>query len=151
MTANYYSYMFDQLDGGSHKISLPLFMPEETPKKILILQTSGVREPRRSYAPIYIATSAAAMDMEVSVWFTMEGVTLLKLGVAESIELVPGSGVTLKTWMDRARQAGVKFLVCAQAMEGETMTMSDIMPDCELAGAASIVDLSLEADQVFTF
>ncbi|MHB1389885.1 MAG: DsrE family protein [Thermoleophilia bacterium] len=126
-------------------------MPEKTPKKILILQTSGVREPKRTYAPLYIATSAAAMDMEVTVWFTMEGVTLLKQGAAESIELVPGSGVTLKTWMDRARQAGVKFLVCAQAMEGETLSLADLVPDCELAGAASIVDLSLEADQVFTF
>lgn len=126
-------------------------MPEETPKKILILQTSGVREPKRSYAPLYIATSAAAMDMEVRVWFTMEGVTLLKQGVAESIELVQGSGVTLKTWLDRARQAGVKFMVCAQAMEGEELSMSDLVPDCELAGAASIVDLSLEADQVFSF
>lgn len=124
---------------------------EDTPKKILILQTSGLREPKRTYAPLYIATSAAAMDMDVTVWFTMEGVSQLKKGAAEQIELVKGSGVTLKTWLDRARQAGVKFMVCAQAMEGEELSMEDIIEDCDLAGAAAIVDLSLEADQTFFF
>ena len=126
-------------------------MPEEEPKKILILQTSGVREPRRTYAPIYMAVAAAAMDMDVTIWFTMEGVTLLKKGVAEGIELVEGSGVTLKTWLDRAREAGVKFYVCAQALEGEQLTMEELNDGCDLAGAAGIIDMSLAADQVFFF
>ncbi|MBE0428459.1 MAG: DsrE family protein [Thermoleophilia bacterium] len=126
-------------------------MPEEETKKILILQTSGVRQPRRTYAPLYIATAAAVMDMDVTVWFTMEGVSLLENGVAENIELVEGSGVTLKTWFDRARDAGVRFLACAQALEGEELNMADLIEDCDLAGAASIVDMSLEADQVFFF
>ena len=124
---------------------------EEKPKKILIVQTSGVREPKRTYAPLYIATAAAAMDMEVVIWFTMEGVSLLKKGVAEQIELVKDSGVTLETWMDRARQSGVKFMACAQAMEGEELTLEDIVEDCDLIGAAGLIDMSLEADQVFFF
>jgi len=126
-------------------------MPEEEPKKLLILQTSGLREPRRTYAPLYIATAAAAMDMDVSIWFTMEGVSQLRKGAAEQIELVPGSGVTLKTWLDRARDAGVKFLSCAQAMEGDQLTMDDLVEGCEMAGAAGIIDMSFEADQVMYF
>lgn len=126
-------------------------MPEEEPKKLLILQTSGIREPRRTYAPLYIATAAAAMDMDVSIWFTMEGVSQLRKGAAEQIELVPGSGVTLKTWLDRARDAGVKFLSCAQAMEGDGLTMNDLVEGCEMAGAAGIIDMSFEADQVMYF
>lgn len=126
-------------------------MASEEPKKILILQTSGVREPRRTFAPLYIATTAAVMDMEVTVWFTMEGVSLLRRGAAEKIELVKGSGVTLKTWIDRAQQAGVRFMVCAQAMEGEEMTIEDIVEDCDMIGAAGLIDMSFEADQVFFF
>ncbi len=126
-------------------------MPEEEPKKLLILQTSGIREPRRTYAPLYIATAAAAMDMDVSIWFTMEGVSQLRKGAAEQIELVPGSGGTLKTWLDRARDAGVKFLSCAQAMEGDGLTMNDLVEGCEMAGAAGIIDMSFEADQVMYF
>ena len=94
-------------------------MADERQKKILIFQTSGLREPRRTYAPLYLATTAAAMDMDVTIWFTMEGVSQLRKGAAESVELVPGSGVTLQTWLDRAQKSGVKFLSCAQAMEGD--------------------------------
>jgi predicted peroxiredoxin len=130
-------------------------MPDEEPledeKSVLILQTSGIREPKRTYAPLYLATSAAYMDMDVEIWFTMEGVTLLKQGVAESIELVPGSGVTLKTWIDRAREAGVRFTVCAQALEAEDFGLEDIIEDCEVAGAASIVDKVFEVDRVMYF
>jgi predicted peroxiredoxin len=129
-------------------------MPEELngdDKTILILMTSGVREPKRTYAPFYIATAAAYMDMEVEVWFTMEGITLLKKGVAEELELVPGSGVTLRTWIDRAREAGVRFTVCAQALEAEDFGMEDILEDCDVTGAASIVDKVFDVDRVMYF
>ena len=119
-------------------------MPAEETKSFLILQTSGLREPKRTYAPLYIATAAAAMDMDVSIWFTMEGVSQLKKGEAEKIELVAGSGITLKTWLDRARDAGVGFLVCAQAMEAERLGMDDIIDGCEMAGATAILDMTLE-------
>ena len=118
---------------------------------ILILQSSGLREPRRTYAPLYIATTAATMDMDVYVWFMMEGVTQLKRGAAEQVELVPGSGVTLKNWLDRARDAGVKFYACAQAMEAEEMTLDDVVEGCQLRGTASVIDLILEVDQVMYF
>lgn len=120
-------------------------------KSILILQTSGVREPKRTYAPLYLATSAAYMDIDVEIWFTMEGVTLLRAGAAEQIELVPGSGITLKTWFDRAREAGVRFTVCAQALEAEPFSLEDLIEDCEVEGAASIVDKMFEVDRVMYF
>ena len=126
-------------------------MAEEETKSFLILQTSGLREPKRTYAPLYIATAAAAMDMKVSIWFTMEGVTQLRKGAAAKVERIEGSGVTLKTWPDRARDARVEFLVCAQAMEAECMGTDDIIDGCDVTGAASIVDMSLEVDRVMYF
>ena len=126
-------------------------MTDEEKKKLLILQTSGIREPRRTYAPLYIATTAATMDLDVTIWFTMEGVSQLRKGAAEKIELVPGTGVTLKTWLDRARKAGVRFLSCAQAMEAEDLTLEDLVEGCEMAGAAGIIEMSFEADQVMYF
>lgn len=125
-------------------------MNDET-KSFLILQTSGLREPKRTYAPLYIATTAAVMDMDVALWFTMEGVSQLRKGEAEQVELVKGSGVTLKTWLDRAMDAGVRFMVCAQAMEAEGLSLEDIISGCEQVGAASIIELSLAADQVMYF
>ena len=40
-------------------------------KKILVIQTHGVETPRRTYSPLFYAMAAAAMEMEVMVWFTM--------------------------------------------------------------------------------
>ena len=126
-------------------------MYQEEQKKILIFQTSGTREPKRTYAPLYIATTGAAMDMDVTIWFTMEGVSQLKRGEAEKIELVAGSGVTLRTWLDRALHAGVRFLSCAQAMEADGLSLDDLIDGCEMVGAASIIDLAFEADRVMYF
>jgi predicted peroxiredoxin len=126
-------------------------MIEEETKKILIVQSSGVREPKRTYAPLYIALAGAAMEMEVKVWFTMEGVSLLRKGAAEKIELSPGSGVTLKTWLNRALEAGVQLLACTQAMEGEGLAVDDLVDGCGMTGAAGMIELSFEADRVFFF
>ncbi len=122
-----------------------------TGKSILIIHSSGLREPRRVYAPLYMAVSAAAMDMEVYLWFMMEAVALLKKGAAENLVLVPSSGVSLKTWLDRALAANVKFLACAQAMEAEELTLGDVIDGCVLRGAASLIDMIMEVDKVMYF
>ncbi len=120
-------------------------------QSIMIIQTSGIREPKRTYAPLYLAITAVAMDIEASIWFMMEGVTILKKGAAEKIELVPDSGVNLMTWLDRARRDSVKFMVCAQAMEAEDLTMDDLIDGCEMQGAAAIIEAVMEADKVMYF
>lgn len=132
------------MDGTGHSRA-------DTQGSILILQSSGLREPRRTYAPLYIATTAAAMDMDVYLWFMMEGVTQLRLGAAEQVELEPGSGVTLRSWLDRTRAAGVRLFACAQAMEAEAMTLDDVIAGCELRGAASLIDMIMEVDRVMYF
>src|SRR3972149_11441026 len=79
-------------------------------KRLLIFQTHGVGEPRRTYTPVFFGLTAAAMGMEVAIWFSMDGVTQLRKGAAEQVELEPGTGGTLKTWLDQARGAGGELL-----------------------------------------
>ncbi len=120
-------------------------------KKILVIQTHGVDTPTRTYSPIYYAMAAAAMEMEVMVWFTMNGTNQLKKGEAEKVELKPGSGVTLKTLLDQAQEAGVKLRVCQQSMDLWDMTGDDLIDGVEILGATSIIDLALENDHVMYF
>ncbi len=51
--------------------------------------------------------AAAAMEMEVMVWFTMDGTNQLKKGAAEKVKLDPTSDVTLKlkTMLEQAMDA----------------------------------------------
>ena len=71
-------------------------------KKILVIQTHGVATPTRTYSPLFYAMAAAAMEMEVMVWFTMDGTNQLKKGEAEKVQLDKSSNVTLKTMLEEA-------------------------------------------------
>lgn len=120
-------------------------------KKILIIQTHGVDTPTRTYSPIFYAMAAAAMEIEVMVWFTMNGTNQLKKGEAEKVELKKGSGVNLKTLLDQALESEVELRVCQQSMELWDMTQEDLIDGVEILGATSIIDLSLNADHVMYF
>lgn len=120
-------------------------------KKILVIQTHGVDTPTRTYSPIFYAMAAAAMEMEVMVWFTMNGTNQLKKGAAEKVKLDPTSDVTLKTLLNQALEADVKLRVCQQSMDLWNMTKDDLIDGVEILGATSIIDLALNSDHVMYF
>lgn len=120
-------------------------------KKILVIQTHGVDTPRRTYSPLFYAMAAAAMEMEVMVWFTMDGTNQLKKGAAEKVQLDPTSEVTLKTMLEQTMESGVKLRVCQQSMALWNMQKDDLIPGVEILGATSIIDLALDADHVMYF
>ena len=126
-------------------------MEDPEGKKILVIQTHGVDTPTRTYSPIFYAMAAAAMEMDVMVWFTMNGTNQLKKGEAEKVQLKKDSDVTLKTLLDQAQDAEVKLRVCQQSMELWDMTMDDLIDGVEVLGATSIIDLALNADHVMYF
>ena len=53
--------------------------------KVLIIMTSGPDTPRRCATPFFFASLAAAMEYEVTMFFTIDGTLLLKKGMAETI------------------------------------------------------------------
>lgn len=120
-------------------------------KKILVIQTHGVDTPTRTYSPLYYAVAAAAMEMEVMVWFTMNGTNQLKKGEAEKVELVPGSGTTLKTMLEMCIDNEVELKVCQQSLTLWDMTPEDLIDGVGILGATSIIDLALNYDHVMYF
>jgi len=115
-------------------------------KKIVYLQTSGTDTPERLYAPFILATTAVAMDIEPIVYFFMRGITAVKKGEAEKIQL--GTFPTLKAVMDQAVAAGVKLMVCEQSCMLFGMERGDFVPEAQIVGAATLNDLALEADGI---
>jgi hypothetical protein len=120
-------------------------------KKILVIQTHGVETPTRTYSPLFYAMAAAAMEMDVLVWFTMNGTNQLKKGEAEKVTLDPTSDVTLKTMLEQTLESGVKLRVCQQSMALWKMTKEDLIDGVEILGATSIIDLALNSDHVMYF
>ncbi len=120
-------------------------------KTILVIQTHGVDTPRRTYSPLFYAMASAAMEIDTTVWFTMEGTSQLRKGAAQQVQLDPTSDVTLETMLEQALESEVKLRVCQQSLALHGMTLDDVIDGVEILGATSIIDLSLNADHVMYF
>ena len=126
---------------------------EEAARKVMYVQTFGVEARDRMATPIYLAAAAAAMDMEVSIYFTVHGPSMLRKGVPETVRVqkVDGDGALIGHFLDQARELGVRFLVCQPSLELNGMTMNDVIEGVEMIGGAAFNDLAVEADQVISF
>lgn len=122
-------------------------MPEK--KRILYVQTSGVDQPERTYTPFILATTAAMMNIEATVYFVIKGITVVKKGEAEKIKL--GSFPSLREVMNQAVKAGVKLAVCEQSCNLMGIPRGDFTQEAKVVGAATLNDLALSADAVLCF
>ena len=118
-------------------------------KKILYVQTSGIDNPERAYTPFILATTAAMMNIDATVYFLIKGVTLVKEGEAEKIKM--GSFPSLKDVMNQAVKAGVKLMVCEQSCGLLGIPRGDFTKEANIVGAATLNDLVLNADAVLCF
>ena len=118
-------------------------------KKILYVQTSGVDQPERAYAPFILATTAAMMNVDATVYFLIKGITLVKKGEAEKIKI--GSFPSLKEVMNQAVKAGVKLMVCEQSCGLLGISRGEFTEGANVVGAATLNDLTLNADAVLCF
>lgn len=118
--------------------------------KVLYVQTHGEDEPSKAATPFYLATAAAAMDMEVSIYFTMHGPTLLRKGTADVLTAKDG-GAPLATFIEQAQSIGVRFLVCQPSLDLNDLAMEDLIEGVEMIGGAAFNDMAVEADAVISF
>jgi uncharacterized protein len=120
-------------------------------KKLLYVQTSGINTPQRLYSPFILAQTAISMDIEPTIYFLGEGISVVQKGNAEKVKM--GSFPSLKEVMDATAKMGVKMLVCQQSMQvfGENLTVEDFVEACKIVGAATLNDLVLESDGTMWF
>ena len=118
-------------------------------ENILIIMTSGPDTPRRCATPFFFATLAAAMDYEVTMFFTIDGTLLLKKGMAETVYPKEG-GKPVSGFVQDALDAGVTFLACTASMELHDMTADDLIDDVKLVGGAYMWQ-EAEDSKVLTF
>jgi predicted peroxiredoxin len=90
------------------------------------------------------------MDIDVAIYFTQFGPTLLQRGVPESLHVKKG-GVPLSHFMDQARDLGVRFYVCQPSLDLTGLKMQDLIDGVEMIGGAAFNNMALEADRVICF
>ena len=118
-------------------------------KKLLYVQTSGVDTPKRLYAPFVLGMTARAMDIEATIYFLGEGVTVVKKGAAEKVK--EGSFPTVKEIMDQATAADVRIMVCEQSCQLLGIGPGEFIEEAKVVGAATLNDLVLDADGTMWF
>lgn len=127
-------------------------MAEDESNSIMYVQTHGVDEPSKSATPFFLAAAAAAMDIEAGIYFTMDGATLLKKGVAEELMIKRGEGgQSLKFFVDQAQELGVRLYVCQPSLDLHGLTMEELIDGVEMIGGAAFNSMALDADVVISF
>jgi predicted peroxiredoxin len=117
--------------------------------RVVYVQTHGVDEPSKAATPFYLATAGAAMDMEVSIYFTMHGPTLLQK-TAQDLTVKQG-GAPLSVFVKQAQEIGVKFLVCQPSLDLNDLKIEDLIEGVKMIGGAAFNELAAEADAVISF
>lgn len=121
-------------------------------RTVVIVMTSGPSTPHRCATPFYLGALLASMDADVSIFFTMEGVNLVKRGVPENLTAMEG-GKKIIEFIRDAKAAGVKFHVCLPALPGYKMDdKSDLIDEVdERSSGGALADLILSSDKVLFF
>jgi len=118
--------------------------------KILIMMTSGPDTPRRCATPFFMATLAAAMDYDVTMFFTIDGTLLLKKGMAATIFPKAG-GKSVESYLNEALESGVKMTACTASTELHGLAAEDLIDGVKMVGGASFWQMSDGAKTVVSF
>lgn len=119
--------------------------------KILYVQTHGVSDPGRSATPFFLAASAAAMDCQVAIYFTMYGPTLLRKDVVDKLGPKGDRGQPLRYFIDQAVDLDVRLLVCQPSLDLNDLAIEDLIDGVKMIGGASFNDYAVRADAVISF
>ena len=92
----------------------------------------------------------AAMEYDVTMFFTIDGTLLLKKGLAETVYPKAG-GKPVSEFIQDALDAGVKFLACTASTELHDLQPADLIDGVKMVGGASMWQLAEECKTVLTF
>lgn len=119
-------------------------------EKVMIVMTGGPDTPRRCATPFFMATLAAAMDYDVTMFFTIDGTLLLKKGMAETIYPKEG-GKPVSDFLQEALEAGVKFTACTASTELHDLKPEDLIDEVKMVGGATMWQMAEDCKTVLSF
>lgn len=102
----------------------------------LLLWASEPEAPHRLGTPFFHAAAAAAMDLQVEIYFTARSVRLLVPGVAQGLH---ASALHGKSVLDAMREAvghGAVLLACTDALHAQGLSREGLIGECHGHGGA---------------
>lgn len=109
-------------------------------KLVIMLLMIGPDQPDLCGTPFFQAASAAAMDVEVEVFFASSAVKLLKQGIAHDIYPFDNKVKSVYSFMQDAAELGVKFYACGGALDANGVVRADLISECSgIVGGATYI------------
>ncbi len=116
----------------------------------VIILITGPENPKRLPSAFFLASTAAASEQNVLMYFTGPATELLRRGVAESIFPLKG-GKSVADFMKLASDNGVRMIGCAQSLELNNMTPADLFREMPLLTPSAALPSLAEAGRVLTW
>jgi uncharacterized protein len=110
-------------------------------KKIVIMLLNVSPEiPTALGVPFFQASAAAAMDLEVEIYFASRTALLLRKGVAETLYPSGRREKSVYGFMQDAHRLGAKFYTCQAAMTEYGLDADSAIPELDgVAGGAAFI------------
>ncbi len=109
-------------------------------KLVMMLLTISPEQPHLCGTPFFQAASAAAMDVEVEIFFASAATRLLAKGAAEKIFPSENRQKSVYAFMKDAADLGVKFFACGGALDAYAISPDILIPECTgIAGGATYI------------
>jgi peroxiredoxin family protein len=121
-------------------------MADDTTKRLAIIASHGTLD--AAYPPFILATAAAAMDMEVAVFFTFYGLQILKKGRIDKLKVAPIANPAMPVPMPNILGMLPGMTAAATAMMNSWMKKAKVAKLSELFEMAKELNVRLIACQM---
>ncbi len=113
----------------------------------LLLWAANPEAPHLCATPFFHAAAAAAMDIEVEIYFSSKSVLLLVPGVAAAITAGQPGGPSIYAHMQQAVKFGARFIACSDALAAHRVARDSLIPEvAAFGGAAAFVGRALSPE-----
>jgi len=134
-------------------------MPENADKPKKLTMVVAAKSFDKAMMPFMLATTGAAMGMEVHVYFTFFGLPLLKKGYKPKLPglMAPFTGFMgslmrkknvpqFEELVQQSLDLGVRLYGCSTSMDLMNLPKEKLIDGIEVVGAATFVDLAADSD-----
>jgi predicted peroxiredoxin len=110
----------------------------------------GSDDPHKAFPPFMLGMGALATEMDLTMFFTMTGLNIIRKGGAQKI-ILEGAAKTLPEFLELAKDGNAKMIACSAAFPIVGINEDDLIDGVECGGVATFVAAAEEAEVVLTF
>jgi predicted peroxiredoxin len=117
-------------------------------KRLIVqLWRTSVDQPNLAITPLLMATTAAAMDIDVEIHVIGSSVDLFVKANPKNQQILAPSNRPLSAFVEDAMRTGVKVKVCSAALRDRQLELGDLVDGVsEVIGMVTMIDLATDSN-----